>query len=153
MQAAEPVVVKLQEWIEVFMRGSMRHFLCYARESGLSMSQLGALLHLHHAGSSGVTDIGDHLGVTSAAASQMLDRLVRQGLILRLEDPSDRRVKQVVLTEKGLRVIQEGMRARQQWLVDLAGTMSSPEKEAVTAALDVLTERASQLVQPVEADR
>jgi DNA-binding MarR family transcriptional regulator len=152
MQAAEPVVVKLQDWIEVFMRGSMRHFLCHARESGLSMSQLGALLHLHHAGSSGITDIGDHLGVTSAAASQMLDRLARQGLILRLEDPSDRRVKQVVLTDKGLQVIHETARARQQWLVDLAETMSGPEKEAVTAALEVLIERAKQLNQPSGAD-
>jgi DNA-binding MarR family transcriptional regulator len=152
MQAAEPVVVKLQDWIEVFMRGSMRHFLCYARESGLSMSQLGALLHLHHAGSSGITDIGDHLGVTSAAASQMLDRLARQDLILRLEDPSDRRVKQVVLTDKGLQVIHETARARQRWLVDLADTMSRPEKTAVTAALDVLIERANELKQLAEAD-
>jgi len=152
MQAAEPLVVKLQEWIEVFMQGSMRHFLCYARESGLSMSQLGALLHLHHAGSSGITDIGDHLGVTSAAASQMLDRLVRQGLILRLEDPSDRRVKQVVLTDKGLQVIHETARARQRWLADLAMIMSDPERAAVTAALDVMIERANQLKQPSMAD-
>ncbi len=152
MQAAEPLVVKLQEWIEVFMQGSMRHFLCYARESGLSMSQLGALLHLHHAGSSGITDIGDHLGVTSAAASQMLDRLVRQGLILRLEDPSDRRVKQVVLTDKGLQVIHETARARQRWLIDLAMTMSDPERAAAAAALDVLIERANQLKQPSGAD-
>ena len=152
MQAAEPLVVKLQEWIEVFMQGSMRHFLCYARESGLSMSQLGALLHLHHAGSSGITDIGEHLGVTSAAASQMLDRLVRQGLILRLEDPSDRRVKQVVLTDRGLQVIHETARARQRWLVDLAMTMSAPEKAAVAAALDILIEGANQLKQSSGAD-
>ena len=152
MQAAEPVVVKLQDWIEVFMRGSMRHFLCHARESGLSMSQLGALLHLHHAGSSGITDIGDHLGVTSAAASQMLDRLARQGLILRLEDPSDRRVKQVVLTDKGLQVIHETARARQRWLVDLAETMADREKEAVTAALEVLIQRVNQLRPPSGAD-
>ena len=62
------------------MHRSMRHFLRYARESGLSMSQFGALFHIHRRGSSGVTDLGDHLGVTSAAASQMLDRLVQQGL-------------------------------------------------------------------------
>ena len=85
------------------MHRSIRHLLRYARENGLSMSQFGALLHIHRMGSSGVTDLGDHLGVTSAAASQMLERLVQQGLILRTEDPNDRRVKQIVLTDKGLR--------------------------------------------------
>ena len=92
------------------------------------MSQFGALFHLHRMGSSGVTDLGDHLGVTSAAASQMLDRLVQQGLILRSEDPNDRRVKQIVLTDKGHQVLQESIRARQGWLDDLAETLSDRRK-------------------------
>lgn len=153
MQGADPFVVALQQWMEVSMHRSIRHFICYARESGLSMSQLGTLFHLNRAGSSGVTDLGDHLGVTSAAASQMLDRLVRQELILRSEDPSDRRVKQIVLTDKGLQVLHESIRARQVWLADLAETLSDSEKEAVTSALHTLIDRANQLRQPVEQDR
>jgi DNA-binding MarR family transcriptional regulator len=153
MQAADPLVVTLQEWIEVSMHRSIRNFICYAREGGLSMSQLGALFHIHHRGSSGVTDLGDHLGVTSAAASQMLERLVQQGLILRSEDPSDRRVKQIVLTDKGLQVLQESIRARQRWLYDLAETLSDPEKEATIEALNTLIDKANRLGQPIEPDR
>jgi DNA-binding MarR family transcriptional regulator len=104
-------------------------------------------------GSSGVTDLGDHLGVTSAAASQMLERLVQQDLILRSVDPSDRRVKQIVLTAEGLRVLQESIRARQRWLNDLSETLSGPEKETVIAALTVLIDRARHTGQPVEPDR
>ena len=70
MQHEDPFVIKLQEWIEVSMHRSIHHFICYARESGLSMSQLGALFHIHRSGSSGVTDLGDDLGVTSSAASR-----------------------------------------------------------------------------------
>jgi DNA-binding MarR family transcriptional regulator len=153
MQAADPLVVTLQEWIEVSMHRSIRNFICYAREGGLSMSQLGALFHIHHRGSSGVTDLGDHLGVTSAAASQMLERLVQQGLILRSEDPSDRRVKQIVLTDKGLQVLQESIRARQRWLYDLAETLSDSEKEATIEALNTLIDKANRLGQPIEPDR
>ena len=153
MQYADPFVVTLQEWIEVSMHRSIRHFICYARESGLSMSQLGALFHLHRAGSSGVTDLGDDLGVTSSAASQMLERLVQQELVLRSEDPSDRRVKQIILTDKGLQVLQESIRARQGWLSDLAETLSDSEKEAITAALNILIDKAHHLGQPIEPDR
>jgi DNA-binding MarR family transcriptional regulator len=153
MQGTDPFVVTLQKWIEVSMHRSIRHFICYARESGLSMSQLGALLHIHRSGSSGVTDLGDDLGVTSSAASQMLERLVQQELVLRSEDPSDRRVKQIILTDKGLRVLQESMRARQGWLSDLAETLSDSEKKASIAVLNILIDRANHLGQPIEPDR
>jgi DNA-binding MarR family transcriptional regulator len=153
MPYADPFVVTLQEWIDVSMHRSIRGFICYARESGLSMSQLGALFHIHRIGSSGVTDLGDHLGVTSAAASQMLERLVQQGLILRSEDPSDRRVKQIVLTDKGFQVLHESMRTRQNWLHDLAETLTDSEKETITAALDVLIDRVQHTGHPIEPDR
>jgi MarR family transcriptional regulator for hemolysin len=111
---------------------------------------LGALFHVHRMGHSGVTDLGEHLGVTSPAASQMLDRLVEQGLILRTQDPSDRRAKQIVLTDAGLRVLQESMPARQTWLHELAGALSDSEKASVTAALELLSERARQTGRPAE---
>jgi DNA-binding MarR family transcriptional regulator len=131
----------------------MRHFICYARECGLSMSQLGALFLIHRSGSSGVTDLGDHLGVTSSAASQMLERLVQQELVLRSEDPSDRRVKQIILTDRGLQVLRDSIRAHQRWLYDLAGTLSDSEKEAIIGALNTLIDKANHLRLPVEPDR
>ena len=70
----DPFVSTVQEWIEISMRHSMHHFIHHARESGFSMSHIGAMFHIHRIGSCGVTDLGDHLGVTSAAASQMLER-------------------------------------------------------------------------------
>ena len=153
MQQDDPLVVTLQKWIEVSMHRSMRHFICYARESGLSMSQLGALFHIQRSGSSGVTDLGDDLGVTSSAASQMLERLVQQDLVLRSEDPSDRRVKQIILTDKGLEVLRESIRARQSWLNDLAKTLSDSEKEVIVAALNTLIDKVNHLSQPIEPDR
>lgn len=129
------------------MRSSMHNFLRYARETELSMSQFGVLFHLRRKRSSGVTDLGDHLGVTSAAASQMLDRLVHQGLILRSADPNDRRVMQIVLTDKG------SHRARQDWLVDLADTLSANEKEKITAALNLLVDKVFQLGQPINSEK
>ena len=141
MHSADPFVAALHEWVELFMCRSMHQFIRYAHESGLSMSQVGALFHVRREGGSGVTDLGNHLGVTSAGASQILERLVQQGLILRTEDPVDRRQKQLVLTEKGARIIQESIHARQGWLDDLADTLSPGEKEQVIAALKILIEK------------
>jgi DNA-binding MarR family transcriptional regulator len=136
--SADPFVATLQDWIEVSMRHSMRNFLRYARESGLSMSHFGAIFHVHRIGSCGVTEMGEHLGVTSAAASQMLDRLVEQGLVIRTEDPADRRVKRIELTEKGQQVFDEGIQARESWMGKLAGVLSEEEKGSIASALSIM---------------
>jgi DNA-binding MarR family transcriptional regulator len=150
MQEPDPFVATLQRWMEVFVRRSIHDFVGYAKESGLSLSQLGALFYVRRRGSSGVTNLGDNLGVSSSAASQMLERLVQQGLILRSEDPSDRRVKQIILTDKGLQILQESILARQGWLSDLAENLSDSEKEAISAALNTLIDKANRLQRPLE---
>ena len=86
MAKTDTFISTFHEWLDIYMHRSMRKFIHYARKSGLSMSMIGTLFHLHNGESAGVTDLGEHLGVTSAASSQMLERLVQQGLILRTED-------------------------------------------------------------------
>lgn len=136
----------LRSWIDVFTQHTMRSVMLYAKESGLSMSQLGALMHILR-GTSGVCDIGDDLGISSAAASQMLERLVQQGLVSRTEDPRDRRVKQIVLTDKGQQVMQGSMQAGKKWLDELADKLTAAEQEQVAAALEILVARAVELAQ------
>jgi MarR family transcriptional regulator, organic hydroperoxide resistance regulator len=143
MQPTDPFSSTLHKWVEIFMRRSMRSFMLFSKENNLSMSQIGALFHIYR-GASGVSDIGDDLGITSAAASQMLEQLVRLELILRSENQRDRRVKQLVLTDKGRQVLQDSLHARQGWLDDLGKDLSPAEKEQVIAALQILIEKANQ---------
>lgn len=153
MQLSNQLAATLRKWVEISMRRSMRNFILYSKESGLSMSQIGALFQIHRKGTCGVSDIGDDLGITSAAASQMLERLVHQGLIDRSEDPHDRRGKQIILTEKGRRILQEGIQARQGWLDDLANIMTPKEQDQVVAALKIMIEKANQLDSQPELKR
>lgn len=145
MENSDLFTATLHEWMTVFMRRSMHNFMQHVRENGYSMSQINALFHVRREGGCGVTDLGEHLGITSAAASQMLERLVQQGLILRSEDPFDRRMKQLFLTDDGHKLIQESIHARQGWLNELTSTLSSSEQEQVIAALKILIEKAKSL--------
>lgn len=145
MAEMKPVVDALQKWMEMFMRRSMRNFVRYCKENNISMSQMNILFHLHHRGACGVGEVGEHLGVTHAAASQILDRMVQQELVLRSEDPRDRRVKQIAITDKGRELMVEGVRAREEWWGDLERSLTPPEQEQVAAALEVLTEKTAAL--------
>ncbi len=145
MATSERTREVLQEWMEVFMKYSMKNFLAFCKENGFSVSQLGALFHIYREGSSGVAGIGDELGVTSAAASQMLDRMVQEGLISRSEDPHDRRGKRILLTTKGQDFLHQSMRARQRWLNELTGLLSPSEEDQVIKTMAILLEKAKQL--------
>jgi len=136
----------LQEWFDIFRRRMMSGFFTYARDQGLTMAQMGALFHIHRMGACGVSDIGSQLGVTNSAASQMLERLVQLKLITRSEDPDDRRVKQIVLTDKGLQILHGSSKANQDWLEHIAQAMTHEECELVRVALATLIEK-SQLVE------
>ena len=152
MPSTDPLVAALRKWMEVFMQRSTEDFIRHSKESGLSMPQLGALFQIHR-GAGSVSDLGEGLGVTNAAASQMLERMVQFQLILRTEDPQDRRVKKLFLTDKGRRALHESMHARQRWLDDLARTLSDSEKEQVIAGLDILIDKAKQLEQDTGPER
>lgn len=133
-----------REWIKLFMHQSMHGYIHYIREKGLSMSVIGTLHHLRKDDPIGVSGLGEHLGVSSAAASQMLDRLVEEGLIVRSEDPDDRRMKRISLTDKGRRILDESVDARLSWLKDLGGRFTEEEKEQLTAALRLMIDKARQ---------
>ena len=145
MPSTEPLVTTLHEWFGIFRRSLMSNFFMHARDNGLTMAQFGAMLRISHKGACGVSDIGSDLGVTNSAASQMLERLVQLKLITRSEDPNDRRVKNIDLTEKGRQILHESSSAFQTWMEDLAQTMTSAEQEQVRSSLVILIDKARQL--------
>ncbi len=127
------------------MRRSMQDLVHFTRENGLSMSQFSTILRLHHEGDCGVSDLGEHLGVTNAAASQLVDKLVQQGYVERCEDPQDRRNKILSLTQRGLHLAQESLEVRQRWQSTLVEALSPQEQEQISAALNRLTQAARAL--------
>jgi DNA-binding MarR family transcriptional regulator len=150
MSESDPFIKTLHESIRVIMQRFTPFIFHFAKECGLSMPQIGVLFQLDHGGASGISNLSDDLGITSAAGSQMLDRLVQQELILRSEDPIDRRVKKLVLTAKGRKILQEIVHMRQSWMEELAGSLSPEEKEQVIGALKILVAKADKIDQPAK---
>jgi DNA-binding MarR family transcriptional regulator len=132
----------IREWSEIFMHRSGRDFKRFMDETSLSFSQLSVLMRLKHGGNSGVSEIGDLLGVTNAAASQAVDRLVHLGLIERTEDPEDRRAKRLALTQKGNTLIEKGVEARSKWIEGLTDALTLEQQNMIISALTLLTEAA-----------
>lgn len=135
----------IRAWMDVFMHRSMRGWGQFAKSTGLSMPQFSILMQLHHKGSCGVSDISERFDITNAAASQLVDKLVQGGFVKRDEDPNDRRAKLLNLSDKGMKLIQQGIEERYRWVDELAGKLSAEERAKVTEALNIMTEAAKEL--------
>lgn len=73
----------------------------------LTMQQVRVLGHIAKDPGISGHEIGDRLGVSAPTASGLIDRLVEKGLVARVDDPDDRRVRRLHATELGLDVIRQ----------------------------------------------
>lgn len=145
MQSSEQLTAVIREWAEVFMHRSGRDFKRFMDSTGLSFSQINILMRLVHGGSAQVSEIGEKMGVTNAAASQSIDKLVQMGFIERTEDPTDRRAKRLELAPEGRALIEKGIEARTKWVECITDTLLPEQQDSIISALTLLTEAARKM--------
>ena len=126
----------LGQVIQDFMRSMHR--------TGLSGAQIHALLYIFHAEDCRVSDIAVLSGSSPPAASQWVERLVQQGLVERVEDPRNRRIKKLRLTEKSLRWIEEAV-ASNRSLLALMNALTPRQRQTVQTALGYLAQASGQI--------
>ncbi len=96
----------LQRFLQLYVRRSIRDMHGLLRELQLSMPQMGTLHFLAAEGGQSVSAIADHLDLSLAATSHLVERLVQRDLLTRVEDPHDRRQKRVALAPDGAALVQ-----------------------------------------------
>lgn len=104
------------------------------------MPQFFLLMHLHHHTHCGISDLSEHLETTNAAVSQLVDKLVQAKLLVRVEDPDDRRAKRISLSPEGDELVRKGIAERSRWVDELSRTLNKEERYTVSEALKILDE-------------
>jgi DNA-binding MarR family transcriptional regulator len=82
--------------------------------------------------------IANALGVALSTATGIVDRLVEQGLLIRQEDPEDRRLVVIRLTERGHDTVERPHRTGQRRLFAVLERLSPEELQIVARALAAL---------------
>jgi DNA-binding MarR family transcriptional regulator len=140
-----PLEKTIKDWMNLNMRNSLGNFMRFAREKNISLTQLSSLIHLSQNEECNISDLGTEFGVSIAAVSQLLEKMVQQGLVHRSEDPQDRRNKVLVLTEDGKKIANEGMNERHKWLSNLIKILTEEEQDQVDSVLRLLIDKAAQI--------
>jgi len=111
-----------------------------ASDGQLAMSQVKLLLLIarpEHRFK--VTDVADFLGVTNAAASRAIERLVQRGLVDRTISRDDRRAVDLALTDQSRELLARFTEARNEELLSLLGRVPEEKLARVSGLLDELS--------------
>lgn len=140
----EPLdVTNVEEALDTSTLQLLRRLLDVAQQSGpavarkadLSHTELTALDQLSRR-TWGPSELARHLGVTSAAASGIVDRLVARGHVERHPHEADKRRTQVVLTDSGRREVLGHLMPMFVALDELDRSLSPEERAVVARYLD-----------------
>lgn len=131
----------LLEGLAILMRVSLQDLMSYGHRKGISMAQINVLYELYYRGTCEVLAFTQTLGLSPAGASQLIERMVRQGWVERLADPADRRVRRVHLTEPGRQLAAESIAARDEWISRFGARLTEEEKRQVAKAFRLLAEK------------
>lgn len=127
----------LRDFVAMVMRRSVRDTMCILRRVELSMPQLVTLWFLRRCGTATISDISEHLNLSLAATSHLVDRLVGNGIVSRSEGVLDRRHKEVMLTDTGSALLDEIELAR---VGELAQHLSKMPQPQLGVTIDALAE-------------
>jgi DNA-binding MarR family transcriptional regulator len=86
--------------------------------------------------------------VSPGAASQLVDRLEKLELVERIADPKDRRVRKVIVLDKGEKFVQENFQFSKSWLSEIPTNITPEEEAQITVVLYILMKSSGKHNQP-----
>jgi DNA-binding MarR family transcriptional regulator len=109
-----------------------------ARIGDLTEAQLSILLALVHRGPLGITALAREQNVRTPTATVAIKRMERLGLVVGVDDPSDRRLKLAVATPEGIDRCRQALTARHRALVTKLDALPAADRARLADAGEVL---------------
>ncbi|MCS0605524.1 MarR family transcriptional regulator [Streptomyces sp. LP11] len=105
---------------------------------GMSFTAAATLARLEREGPARLTALATAEGVTQPSMTQLVQRLERQGLVLRIADEVDGRVTLVAVTDAGREVLAARRQARDDRLAALVATLPDADRQALREAMEIV---------------
>jgi DNA-binding MarR family transcriptional regulator len=100
-------IVRLQSELLFFLNKSLTEEL---KIFGLGLTNFRILNLVNEKKANTASDLADVIGITLPSISELLDKLIKEGLIERKVDDSDKRVSILSITKKGKVLVRESKR-------------------------------------------
>jgi DNA-binding MarR family transcriptional regulator len=120
---------KVTELIPVIMREYVKHQVDEFDKLKITMPQFFVLDLVGRKGEEKMSDLAKFINVTTAAMTGIVERLVKNGYVVRVYDPDDRRIIKIKLTPKGAKILKDMIQKRKEITIKMFGSISQEERE------------------------
>lgn len=106
----------------------------------ITISQCHSIVEVGRAGKLSLNDLAESLNLDKSTVSRSVDNLVNQDLIIRENDPHDRRFVMLCLTEQGENIYQEVENHMEDYFLEIISMIPPEKREQVIESINYLTE-------------
>jgi len=137
MTTQSDMLETMESWAKLYFFQSLTDFFNYLKNTELSLLQAYALAYVFFRGPLKMSDLCEHMLVSPAAASQLIDRLEKLEMVERISEPGDRRVRKIVVLDKGKNFVQENFRFSQRWISEVPAEITPEQAVQITEVLSM----------------
>ena len=139
----ERVLRAFKEFRAAVLRDPIRQTIKFLHGRNMSFAAIATVMALRERGDQTISNLAREIGLSVAATSQLVERLVQDDLVRRTEHPDDRRRKQVALTAKGNALLAKMDGAYFAAAATVLGRVPAPALKRLEAALGDVTKELS----------
>lgn len=130
---------------------SLRHISGIIKQKGreilsdynITPPQFVALQWLWENGDLTIGELSTKMFLACSTTTDLIDRMEKNKLVIRVKDPQDRRVVRIHLLDEGERIIEEVIEKRQNYLTDMIVNFDQEELNALEKSLMKLQQEMS----------
>jgi DNA-binding MarR family transcriptional regulator len=129
-----------------FMEKELRYIAGIIKQKGreilssytITPPQFVALQWLFEHGDMTIGDLSNKMYLAFSTTTDLVDRMEKNNLVMRIREEQDRRVVRIKLLDEGERIIEEVIQKRQEYLQTVLVDFSEPEVEQFSFLLEKL---------------
>ncbi len=125
---------ELLEVVPLIMR-DIRNQMRSQRTPDLTVPQFRTILFVDRNTGASLSDVAEHIGIALPSASKLVDDLIKNDLMSREEDPTDRRRVSLAITHRGRTILEASRKGTLTYLSEKLGGTSPSDREAIVKAM------------------
>ncbi|WLR44121.1 MarR family transcriptional regulator [Bacillus carboniphilus] len=134
---------KIEDNHVIDIERSLRHISSIIKQKGreiltsysITPPQFIALQWLWEEGDMTIGELSQKMYLACSTTTDLIDRMEKNHLVIRIKNPDDRRVVQIHLLKEGERMIEEVINKRQLYLKDVLNDFSIDQKKQLDSLL------------------
>ena len=114
--------------IFAFFRMARERIFCAKPHCSSSFMDIAILTAAAERNNPSMKDIADMLRIAGPSVTVIIDRLVEKGELVRIEDPDDRRIVRIGITDAGKKTLKNGMKESEEGMKRLLSVLNENER-------------------------